>query len=851
MKRILPLTDAILLEREGSGKLSAGELATATKRSGGLPARLPAQVADILLAHQRIDDPRKLDKAKECRWIAEQDWLYRIAFANPAGEGAKYLSFGGLDTLCDVYLNDQLVAENRSMYLPLRVEVSPWLRSNNLVLLHFHSPHRHIESIELPSDYRGRVHRNRFLRKPHEDFNSFHGAFPFFTPVGVFGPAFIEVVDRVELGDVLVYPEVLDGARAARVTVKISASGEGCVRLSLMSPEGAPVAETWTEVEDSSGSLSLVVAEPRLWWPRGYGEQPIYTLRAELHAAGKLRDVVEKGIGFRTIDLAGDFHLRLNGKPIKLWGCNFAPLEQFSHLWPGERVARLLDLAENAHLVTLRLWGPGLPYGDNLYAEADRRGILLWSEFAHTWGMYPETAEFLELCRREAEDHVRRLQHHPSIFLWCGANEVHMGAEMMHPGCRVLSRQLYHEVYPSICGRLDPARPYHPDSPYGGAFANDPDHGDSHGYTHFWHVRGCDYAPLLTEHARWSPPQLKTLRRYVGDDIHLWPEGFVSRVRHRRPAPSSASGVAGNDAALDNRDIHRDGFLPPAWQLLGKGGHIVNGRAGPIGDFYDTGDSPEGLIYRLGSAHSAFLRRELERFRRGNPLHLAHQPRRTQGHYWWRFNGTWPLIDSELVDYLLEPKMAYYALRRAYAPLLLSFDIADRIHLWLTNDTGRAVTGLVRFELFGLDEPTPQQSLEVPVKLPHDASRAVLDLDGLGMVHRNSALSAKFVDPAGKEFAHTIDFADVERNLLFPDPAIELSLASPEVLEVSTDRFARSVELRARDGKEEAFGWIFEDNYFDLLPGQTRQVRLLERGPGEQLSARSFFGSTESYQSLH
>lgn len=526
-------------------------------------------------------------------------------------------------------------------------------------------------------------------------------------------------------------------------------------------------------------------------------------------------------------------------------------------------------------MVVLRLWGPGAPYGDDLYEACDRRGILVWSELYHTWGMYPDSPEFIARCAAEATAHVRRYKHHPSVFMWCGANEVHMGVDVMRPGERVLGGELYHEVYRGICARLDPQRYYHPDCPSGGAFPNDPLAGDTHGYTHFWFVRGCDYPVMITENARWSPPQMPTLRRYIADPEGLWPPGFTSRIRHRRapasgpgapPATAKAAGQ-GNDGAIFGRDIHDDGFLPPAWQLLGKDGNVNNRRAGPVGDFYDTGDTAEGLIYRLGSAHGEFLRRDIERFRRGKPAHQAHLARRTMGHLWWRFNGAWPLIESELVDYLLEPKMAYYAAARAQAPLLLSFEFDHHIYLWLTNDTGGEVAGTVVFQMLDMASPRPVRETVRRVTVAPGDSAIVLPLDGYGMFKRNLVLYARLLGDDGRVLARTTDFADIERNLVFPDTALGLDRIGPHRFAVTADQFARSVHLSfvaddaaavtaaAADPLMPAFAAggpapYFSDNYFDLARGETRTIELLGEHRGGTVAARPFWSSRTSRVAL-
>ena len=869
---------------EGHGSLDVGlveSLAAKEARFDWIEAERAAQVATILLEAGRIEDPRGLNKARECLWIAEHDWAYRTAFSKPEGGSKVFLHFKGIDTVADIYLNGEKIAEHRDIYLPLRVEITSRLTAKNTLVVHFQSPHEYIKLQPWDERWTGPVHRNRVLRKPHEDFNSFNGAFPYFTPIGLYDDVLIETVGQAELLHVdLDYhlergtPKLGGGTGVDRpdfteaiLTVVPEITGEpGEVVVTVFDPAGN-VVSTGNQQPATNAQLRLVVDKPQPWWPLGYGDQPLYEVVVELKADGETLDRVSKKIGFREIEMYSDFDLRCNGVKVKLWGSNFAPVEQFTHEWPEGRVERLVELAKNSHTVTWRIWGPGAPYGDELYEACDRAGILLWSELYHTWGMFPDSPEFMALCKREAEHHVRKYKHHPSVFMWCGGNEVHMGVDVMRPGQRVISRELYHEIYPTVCAALDPMRYYHVDCPIGGDFPNDPLKGDTHGYTHFWFVRGCDYPVMITENARWSPPNLQTLTKYIGDERNLWPEGFVSKISHRR-APATgpgapSTGVLGNDGAIETRDIHNNGFIPPAWQYLGKDGSNPNRRTGSVGDFYDTGDSAEGLIYRIGSAHSEFLRRDIERFRRGKPHYESHLPRRTMGHYWWRFNGTWPLIETELVDYLLEPKMAYYATVRAQAPLLLSFEIANHAYLWLTNDTANDVSGTVIFQMLKMGGGEPVWETKRRVTIGQSESNIVLPLDNYGMFNRNLVLYARLIDDDGNVLAHTTDFPEIEVNLTFPDAELKLEQTGPDRFTVTSDKYVRSVHLELEGAAgtglidlyptfiEDGPKPYFSDNYFNLAPGEVREIRILGGTPQGTIKAKGFWCSAKTFLSIN
>lgn len=72
----------------------------------------------------------------------------------------------------------------------------------------------------------------------------------------------------------------------------------------------------------------------------------------------------------------------------------------------------------------LRVWASGAYSPDFMYDLADEMGILLWSEFEYGDALYPVDPDFLENARQEASYQVRRVNHHPSLALWAGGNEL-------------------------------------------------------------------------------------------------------------------------------------------------------------------------------------------------------------------------------------------------------------------------------------------------------------------------------------------------------------------------------------------------------------------------------------------
>ncbi len=857
MKRIIALTDNWQVSESAmTAPLSTEALSQLASTTPGdwLPAQMPAQVHDVLLAAGRIEDPAGFGAAAACVWVGERNWVYRTRFAAPSARSQR-LRFAGVDTIADVYLNGKHIASHDDMFLPLEIDVTGHLRdTDNTLIVFFTSPWQWLKTHPLPAHLAGLVNHERLLRKPQEDFNAFNGAHPYYTTIGIFGDVQLILADGPTLGSVRLHAGIGEDQKG-----HISVSGplhdcrageEARVCVRVVAPDGNVVAESEARAGQHDGSMmfhsDLCVAHPALWFPRGYGEQPLYTVDVRLCVNGQVCDEVSTRAGFRRIEVSENFDVTVNGVQVRLWGVNLTPVDGHSKRYHRARTHATLELAEAANCVSLRFWGPGGPWHDDVYDECDRRGFLVWAEFFHTWGGYPDMPEYLAACRREAAYEVQRLHHHPSIFLWCGSNEVYMGWERAHGNTDVPGKELYEQLYPQVVRELDPEqRRYLVSSPYGGRFPNDPQTGNSHSYTHQHFVPGAEHPLLFTENTRISPPLVKSLKRFIPPD-QFWPEGFISRsaLRQRRATEARPQ------AAREQR--HCDASeIPPAWNQLTLGADFIFGRLGPIGDFYDTGDTPDGLVYRLGAAHVRWLRDCVERYRRGYPAHDTSRTVRTRGHYLWKFNSTWPMIYSDLVDYLMEPNMSYYALRRAYAPVLISMEIADHINLWVVNDAGQSVTGRLEARLYNPDGTQVLYQQCHDVSVAPGRSEMIGNLDGAGMFSRACVFFAELTDANGRQIARTNDLAGIERTIAFPDARIQLEPhADGNGVIVTTDVFARCVELQGKAPGGDAFGWLFEDNFFDLLPHERKAVRLVGRQRTGEISAGSIHASTTAHIAL-
>ena len=296
--------------------------------------------------------------------------------------------------------------------------------------------------------------------------------------------------------------------------------------------------------------------------------------------------------------------------------------------------------------------------------------------------------------------------------------------------------------------------------------------------------------PLFaSEIGRASAMPIKSMRRFLTDE-EIWPIGYDARIR--RPGQPA---------------------WPPMWQY-----RSVNGsweKVGALEEFLDP-TTPEELIRALGTAHGEYLQRRVERERRGAPDGTPAGQRRCWGNMAWRLNDAWPILYWSLIDYYLEPKIAYDFLRRAYAPALLTFErTPDDLNVWVINDSTMAIAGELVVQRLSLDGSI-RGEIRAAVRVGPAQSARCIDTVPLGPISlRHECLRAQ-LGPLSATYLLV-----GERYLDLPEAQLSVQ-RDGRSLRISTDVFARQVTLDTDE-----YGYLFEDNHFDLAPGETREVAIL------------------------
>lgn len=455
---------------------------------GWSSATVPGTVQQDLLTQGRIPDPYFGLNEREVQWVGEADWLYRLNFT--AGEALRLqeqveLHFGGLDTLCSMWLNGEELLRSENMFVPRTVDIKGHLLDGeNALHLLFETVLDTGHVLEARHGRRAAWNGDKsrvYIRKAQYHYGWDWG--PVILTAGPWQPVTLRGF-QARIEDVHVPSEVTPDLQAAYVPVQVTLVGtvNGLeVEAELLGPNGEVLGRQTAPAHHRT-DLAFELDRPQLWYPNGQGDHPLYSVRVTLQRSGQTLDGRTQRIGLRRLRVVQErvegepgtsFTFEVNNQPLFIGGANWIPDDTLLNRIDGERYRERLTQARDANMNMIRVWGGGIYEADVFYDLCDELGLLVWQDFMFACGMYPAYPEFQANVREEAEVAVRRLRNHPSLALWAGNNEDYAIAESVGasgPGIDPNlfdARVIYESLLPEVCTALDPQRLYWPGSPWG------------------------------------------------------------------------------------------------------------------------------------------------------------------------------------------------------------------------------------------------------------------------------------------------------------------------------------------------------------------------------------------------
>jgi beta-mannosidase len=773
-----------------------------------IPATVPGCIHTDLMAAGKLDDPFYRDNELDQFWVGEDDWVYTRTFDVPAAllkHDRVLLQCDGLDTLAEVRLNGKLLGRTDNMFRSWEFEVAKvLLAGKNELSVTFASAvkegkRRNDANPLITVGDEHKVVGSNHIRKEQCNFGWDWG--PRCPTAGIWRPLRLVAFSTARLDEV----DARQTHKRNRVDLDVAVSADTTARAALTAAVTLRygrtiVAEDTVALRRGRGAVALTVRDPKLWWPSGMGDQPLYTLEVKLlDAGGKTLDTRTRRLGLRTIRCVQEddqwgrsFYFEVNGQSFFAKGGNWIPADVFANRVTPERYEDLLQSCVEANMNMLRVWGGGIYEQDVFYDLCDELGLVIWQDFMYACAAYPANEpEFVANAKIEAEENVRRLRHHACIGFYCGNNEVEMcGMVKDDIPERMLwkdYKMFFDRMHAQIIRRLHPEIDYIPSSQYSPTgdrrFSSNPACGDAHVWN-VWHLKEpfewyrTSLHRFCSEYGFQSFPEPRTLETIAKpEDLNL-----TSQVmeHHQR------SGI-GNSLIMH---------------------YMLSWFRMPVGF--------ENTVWLSQIQQGLAIKYAVEHWRR-------HMPR-CMGSLYWQINDTWPGPTWASLDYYGRWKALHYMARAFYAPLLITGleDLEkNTVELHVSNTTAKAVEGKAQFAI-----TTASGELiiggDCDANAPANANKrvALLDLNELVATHPVEDLIVWIEFLVGRKV--------VSRNVVTLVRPKYIALQKPTIkTTVTKGRRAGTFKVTLSSNKPALWAWAelegadarYSDNFLCLRPG--------------------------------
>ncbi len=420
-------------------------------------AQVPGNIQYDYAIYAEFGDPMYGENCTKFAALENDAWEYRtqLAYTKAENETVWFVS-EGIDYRYDILLNGNRIYAYEGMFKPVELNLTDMLIGNDELCVHIY-PHP-----KRAGAWKGSRDEADASCKPPVcygwDWN------PRLLISGMWQEAYIETRNENYIGVCEPKYKLNEDLSEAVVSFDIDCAVSCTVK--------------FYDADDrllySGDGASFKIASPKLWWCNGQGEAYLYKWTVENAACQKsgtlgfrrvrlLRNVdAHDPSGFPKSRYAAPITLELNGRRIFMKGSNFVNPDIFWGHITEHTYEELLNLAADANMNILRLWGGASFCKRSFYELCDQKGIMVWQEFMLACNAYPNDKKYLSVLESEAVTMIKALRHHACVVMWCGGNELFNGWSGMNDQALPL------RLLGSLCYQLDPEKPYLMTSPLEG-----------------------------------------------------------------------------------------------------------------------------------------------------------------------------------------------------------------------------------------------------------------------------------------------------------------------------------------------------------------------------------------------
>ena len=764
-------------------------------------------VQEALISLGELPDPFYGLNESKFGWIENHDWEFKAILTVKKEELKKdyvMLDFPSIDTYGKIYVNDSLVGKTTNAFIPHRFNVKKYLKAgvNEIHVIitppvQYHGERWKTEKYHLPAP--NDVHDTAiapYTRKPQYQFG-WDWSLRMNT-MGFNKPAQVVGYNEFRITNYSVQTLSIENDQAQ---LKLTAYVEGD-SIDFINWKSELFGEEKVPVVNGIATRTVALSQPKLWWPRGYGEAHLYNDKYEFYSTDKKRvRTIDLKFGVKTSELVNEpdewgtsYYFKINGVRVFAKGANYIPQDIFPSKITPESIQKYVHDMAISNFNMVRVWGGGYYQDEAFYNACDAEGIMVWQDLMFACAMYRGDDEFIADVREELEYQIPRISRHASIVQFNGNNEVEVawgnwGFQIKY-GLYGKSAQEIEAAYDRLFKGLAPeviaattTLPYIHTSPlsnWGKAeFYN---HGSQH-YWGVWHGKdpmedfGKKIGRFNAEYGFQSFPEYSTLLTFSKKED--WDISSDVMKQHQKS-------YVGNDMIMKH-----------AKRLYGE-----------PADF-------EQFVYYSQLTQAMAVSMAIGGHRIDAP--------RCGGTLVWQLNDCWPVSSWSSIDYYGNWKALQYKMREDYEDLavLAKYNDLKDIEYFIVNDIPgpkRVFVAAIVKDLKGkvISDQGFSYEFEGPGKFKID-----VDLEkGLCAEHKNKVIEFTWTINGIDTYRRSYDIIQKEYHKT-KESDVELELTDinlkdkTALLIIKNDHYVRDLWIASYK-----FGVRFSENFKSYLPGE-------------------------------
>ena len=401
-----------------------------------IDAETHGSVQQSLISNKELPDPFYGLNETEFNWIEDYKWEFKSSFTLSESQLKSNfieIEFPGIDTYAEVYLNDIFLFKSENNFRPYYSQIKNSIRQgeNSLKVIFtppvmYHTDRFNNEKFHYPATNDvGKIPIASYCRKPQYQFG-WDWALRMNT-IGFLKPVSIHCYNNNRI-------------IGKNCSTQFQSEETANLDFTLILSDSITEPILWRskifgdKYITSKKDLirSEVIISPKLWWPRGQGDQNLYfdtwTL---LNAKGDIIDSLTFHFGIRKTELiiepdkwGTSYFVKINGRSIFCKGGDYIPQDIFPTRVKDEQIVKMVELMAESNFNMVRVWGGGYYPDEVFYNTCDKLGLMVWQDLMFACAMYPGDSLFLANVESELEFQIPKIASHPSLTLFNGNNEV-------------------------------------------------------------------------------------------------------------------------------------------------------------------------------------------------------------------------------------------------------------------------------------------------------------------------------------------------------------------------------------------------------------------------------------------